>query len=208
MIGNKRENTAQKENKSLKERYLFLRELVRTPGDIGALCASSPSLARMMVDAVPLWRLRGQVLELGAGTGPVTQALIKRGVPKERLVVVEKSEALALCLRNRFPGANVLCCGAEELEQHIDHSVPVDVIVSSLPFRSLPKEVTRAIMEQIASILAPRGLYIQFTYALLGEIPMLPPHFRKVRSRVVFKNIPPAKVEVFQNQRHPRQGRG
>ncbi|MBP8785519.1 MAG: methyltransferase domain-containing protein [Synergistaceae bacterium] len=188
-------------NKSLKERSLFLRELIRTPGDIGALCASSPALAKMMVDAVPLWRLRGQVLELGAGTGPVTKALIDRGVPKERLVVVEKSEALALCLRNRFPGTNVLCCGAEELEQHVNRSVPVDVIVSSLPFRSLPKELTQAIMNQIASILAPRGLYIQFTYALLGEIPMVPQHFRKVRSRVVFKNIPPAKVVVFQNQR-------
>lgn len=204
MIGNKKEHAERAERKSLKDRYLFLRELIRTPGDIGALCSSSPSLANMMANAVPLRRLRGQVLELGAGTGPVTRALLRRGVPKERLVVIEKSEALALCLRDAFPETNVLCCGAEELDCHIDRSIPVEAIVSSLPFRSLPKEVTQAIMNQIGTILAPGGLYIQFTYALLGEIPMLPPHFRKVRSRVIFKNIPPAKVEVFQKQR--RQG--
>jgi phospholipid N-methyltransferase len=52
-------------------------------------------------------------------------------------------------------------------------------------------------MSETERILAPGGLFVQFTYALLGEMPFVPKSFRKVRSKIVLRNMPPAKVEVF-----------
>jgi phospholipid N-methyltransferase len=181
---------------------LFLKELVRAPRDTGALCPSSQALARRMAEAIsPSIIKSGYLVELGAGTGSVTEALLSGGVPPGKLVVVEKSEPLALCLRERFPQANVLCCGAEEIGSRTGG--PVRAIVSSLPFRSLPRDICEAIMTEVEDVLAPGGLFVQFTYALIGEMPFVPKSFRKLRSSVVIRNIPPAKVEVF---RKPKSG--
>ncbi len=144
----------------------------------------------------------GRLVELGAGTGPVTEALIRQGVQPERLYVVEKSEALARGLSARFPGVNILCCGADDIRNRIGDGPPVLAVVSSLPFRSLPEDVSRRIMAELERVLAPGGLYIQFTYALIGEMPFVPAGFRKLRSKIVLRNVPPAKVEVFRKPKH------
>jgi phospholipid N-methyltransferase len=138
----------------------------------------------------------GLCVEIGAGTGPVTRAILDRGVPPERLVVVEKSLPLAELLAERFPGVDVRCCGAEEMGAFVGDT-PVSAVVSSLPFRSLPVYTASAIMSEVDRVLSPGGLFIQFTYALVGDMPFIPPHFKKLRTRVVIRNIPPAKVEVF-----------
>jgi phospholipid N-methyltransferase len=186
---------------------IILRELLRTPRDIGALCPSSAALANEMARPFGASFLKsGYLVELGAGTGPVTEALLMRGVPPSRLVVVEKSESLALCLRSRFSDVNVLCCPAEELKAEMGGLAPVLAVVSSLPFRSLPPAVSVAIMSETERILAPGGLFVQFTYALLGEMPFVPKTFRKVRSKIIMRNIPPAKVEVFRKPKAEADG--
>lgn len=175
-----------------------MRALFRNPRDIGSICPSSHALADKMASAIsPALARSGRFVELGAGTGPVTEALLKNGVPPERLFAVEKSAALAESLSEKFPDVNVLCCSAEGLYDILGEGPPVKAVVSSLPFRSLPQDVSRSIMREVERILAPGGLYIQFTYALIGEMPFVPQGFRKLRSQVVLYNIPPAKVEVF-----------
>lgn len=144
----------------------------------------------------------GRFIELGAGTGPVTEALLRHGVPPERLYVVEKCDSLAISLSKRFPNVNVLCCSAAEIHGTIGDGPPVKAIVSSLPFRSLPHDVSEAIIAEIERTLVPGGLFVQFTYALLGEMPFVPPNFRKLRSQVVLYNLPPAKVEIFRKPKH------
>ncbi|MDR0616883.1 MAG: methyltransferase domain-containing protein [Synergistaceae bacterium] len=175
-----------------------MKELLRAPKDIGALCPSSSALANEMARPFSASFLKsGFLVELGAGTGPVTEALLRRGIPPSKIAVVEKSEALALCLKERFPDANVICCPAEELKANLNGLGPVLAVVSSLPFRSLPSAVGMAIMSEAERVLAPGGLFVQFTYALLGEMPYIPKSFRKVRSKLILRNVPPAKVEVF-----------
>lgn len=182
----------------IQQTRLVLRELVRAPGDMGAVCPSSPALASAMAESISPSLLGPEdlVAELGAGTGPVTSALLEGGVPHGKLLVLEKSEPLADCLKKKFHGVNVQCAAAEDLEE-IASGKPIRAIVSSLPFRSLPRDVSVSIMNTIESALAPGGLYVQFTYALIGEMPFVPRTFRKIQTRFVFCNIPPAKVEVF-----------
>jgi phospholipid N-methyltransferase len=176
----------------------MLKELIKHPRDICAISPSSEALAKEMARALtPGMMGSGTFIELGAGTGPVPKALIGRGVPPDSLLVFEKSESLADCLSRRFPGVRVLCRGAEDMGRYVDGASPVRAIISSLPFRSLPEDVSVAIMSEVERVLAPGGLYIQFTYALIGDLPFVPASFRKVRSRLVLFNIPPAKVAVF-----------
>lgn len=195
-------NFAGRNRRKLEQQLLLLRELIREPREMGALCPSSTALAEEMASALPESLFEsGFFVELGAGTGPVTEALLRRGVPPERLFVVEKSQALAECLEQKFPSARVLCCDAGDLKTLIPKGQPVRAIVSSLPFRSIPTDVGRSIMAEIEGILAPGGFFVQFTYALIGDMPMVPGSFRKLRSHFVLYNIPPAKVEVFRKSR-------
>ncbi|MDR1915638.1 MAG: methyltransferase domain-containing protein [Synergistaceae bacterium] len=191
-------NFARSTKRHIDQQLLLLKELIKNPRDMGTISASSSALASAMVsDLSPGFIESGLFVELGAGTGPVTLALLKRGIPVNRLLVFEKSESLANCLSKRFPEARVLCRGAEEMSQCVEKGEYVKAVISSLPFRTLPVDVSRAIMSEIERTLAPGGLYIQFTYALIGEMPFVPPSFRKVRSKFVLFNVPPAKVEVF-----------
>jgi phospholipid N-methyltransferase len=180
------------------EQLLMLRELFQNPRGMGTLCPSSAALANEMAGALsPLVDENDVFIEVGAGTGPVTAALLRRGIPPERLIVIEKSPALAECLTSRFPGVKICCCGAENMGGCLGGGERVRAIVSSLPFRTLPETVSLDIMSEVERTLSPGGLFVQFTYALVGEIPFIPPGFRKLRSNFVLLNLPPAKVAVF-----------
>jgi phospholipid N-methyltransferase len=182
----------------VKRQMLVLKALARNPRDMGTLFPSSPYLAGAMAGAVsPHMAKNGVFIELGAGTGPVTEALLKRGIPPERLIVIEKSPVLAECLHERFPHVDIRCCGAEEMGACLPERTRVSAIISSLPFRSLPREVSVSIMREVERTLSSGGIFVQFTYALVGKMPFIPAGFRKVRTRLVPFNVPPAKVEVY-----------
>lgn len=180
---------------------LFTREICTDPRAIGAACPSSPVLAQHMALQVPL-RPRGLVLELGGGTGVVTDALLKRGVAPQDLVVVERSAALAGHLRKRFPQLRIIQGDAAYLEALLDLEEQNRVynVVSSLPLRSLKPAVTQAIGCQIDALLGNDGLLIQFTYDLRGTYAHLPPQFKRVFSKIIWGNLPPARIEVFRRQ--------
>ncbi len=180
---------------------LFTREIWANPRAMGAACPSAPALASCMASRVPLDR-DGLVVELGGGTGAVTAALLKRGVPPWKLVVIERSPTLVNHLRQRFPQLRVVQGDAAQLAQLLGHdrSRGVGGIVSSLPLRSLPPAVTRAVSHQFETLLDAGGLLVQYTYDLRGTHLGLLPHFRRRSSKIVWSNLPPARVEVFERE--------
>ncbi|MBX3747366.1 MAG: methyltransferase domain-containing protein [Verrucomicrobiae bacterium] len=158
---------------------------------------SSPVLARRMA-AMTIWDERTWILELGAGTGVVTQALLARGAPAQRLLAIERSEALAVHLRRRFPQVRVVCGDAASLRRLVQKAAPRAhrfAVVSSLPFRSLPPPVGEAIRAEIAALLATGGQWTQFTYAVTRR--EVPAGFIRQSSSKVWINVPPARVDVF-----------
>jgi phospholipid N-methyltransferase len=180
---------------------LFTREIWANPRAMGAACPSAPALASRMAARAPLDR-EGLVVELGGGTGAVTAALLKRGIPAWKLVVIERSPTLAHHLRQRFPQLRIIQGDAAQLEHLLGHdrSRGVGSIVSSLPLRSLQPAVTRAISGQFMTLLEPGGQLIQYTYDLRGTHPHLLPGFRRLSSRIVWGNLPPARIEVFERE--------
>ena len=180
---------------------LFTREIWANPRAMGAACPSAPALASCMASRVPLDR-DGLVVELGGGTGAVTAALLKHGLPPWKLVVIERSSTLVNHLRRRFPQLRIIQGDAAQLAQLLGHdrSRGVGGIVSSLPLRSLPPAVTRAIGHQFETLLDAGGLLVQYTYDLRGTQSGLLPHFRRRSSKIIWSNLPPARVEVFERE--------
>ena len=141
----------------------FVWQAVARRGMVGALAPSSRRLAHAMALAA---RGADLVVELGAGTGAITAALVEaRGL--QPLVAVEIDPRWADTLKRRFPGIDVRCAPADEmLAQVAPPASHVVVLVSSLPFRSLPPhwhQRTRAAIERFLLADRRRRL-VQFTY--------------------------------------------
>ncbi len=174
----------------------FAREFVKNPRHTGAVCPSSVYLARQMAALVPDGE--GKVIELGPGSGPMTQALLQRGIEPDDLILVERTDSFAQHLRQRFPGLNIIhgdACGLSQLLSGIE--VPIRAIVSSLPLRSMPSSVVRQISQEINQISQPGTRYIQFTYHLHdNKLPFIGP-FSGSECHIVWRNFPPARVDAF-----------
>jgi len=169
---------------------------LRRPRSIGAIAPSSRRLAAAIAEEVD-FAAPGVVVELGGGTGSITRALIARAAHPDDVVVVEREASLCERLRARFPGVRVIHGDARELKSLLAaHGIgPVNAIVSGLPLRSLSGSCHDAIIRAAFSVLAPGGVFVQFTYGLAA--PVRRPFAGRVglvgrRSRWVIGNLPPA----------------
>lgn len=175
---------------------LFMREILIDPRSMGAAFPSSRKLAYNMARQVPL-NDDGVIVELGAGTGVITKALLERGIAPERLIVVERAAALANYLRRRFPHITVVQGDAGQLSRLLrPYGCDVTAVVSSLPLRSLPDGVVCTVMTELNTVLKSGGRFIQFTYDLRPMRGMFY-RFEKIVSQIVWSNMPPARVDVF-----------
>jgi phosphatidylethanolamine/phosphatidyl-N-methylethanolamine N-methyltransferase len=177
-------------------------ELLSNPGPVGSAVPSSRFLGRRMASFLPQ-SPKGYVVELGAGTGAITAALLKRGIPADRILPIERSEAMVKLLKRRFPSLNIALGDATELRSLLKTWLPKDsleisCVVSSLPLRSLPENVVVTILQEIYHVLPQHGKLLQYTYDLRKT-----PHpwfssFKRCRTSVVWANIPPARVDLFE----------
>jgi phosphatidylethanolamine/phosphatidyl-N-methylethanolamine N-methyltransferase len=147
----------------------------------------------------------GLVVELGPGTGPVTLALIKRGIAQERLVLVEFDAAFCKLLKRRFPRATVIQGDAIRLRATLEGKIdqPVAAVVSSLPLLNMPDGQRLALLEDAFALMPPDGRFVQFTYGLVSPMPKKPKGggpavaFSSEVSAHVWLNLPPARVWVY-----------
>jgi phosphatidylethanolamine/phosphatidyl-N-methylethanolamine N-methyltransferase len=179
----------------------FIGAWLKNPLKTGAVAPSSRFLARMMASYVDP-SATGPVIELGPGTGPVTAALLNRGVKPERLILIEYSPDFVRLLKKRFPQVSVIQGDAYDIAKtlsgHVDASVALSAIVSSLPLLTRPENQRAALLDAALSLGAQSAPFIQFTYG--GKPPVLPQELPDVtieRSRTVLFNIPPARVFVY-----------
>jgi len=138
------------------------------------------------------------VLELGPGTGVFTRQLIHRGVPQERIALVESAGSLARMLRRQFPTAVVLETDATELRRCDPFDgKKIGAVISGLPLLSMPAWRVFAILYGAFRILRPEGTFYQFTYGWRCPVPS---HvldrlgLEATCTEWVFANAPPAQV--------------
>lgn len=183
----------------IKERWLFLQALRHNPSLVGAAFPSSSSLAKKMVQQIPK-NTEGLIVELGAGTGAITQHL-KSKFPKDQLAIIERSEKMATFLKLKFPDTNILLGDAVDLPHLLSpFNKPVDAIISSLPLRSIAAPIVEKIQTAVYESLANNGVYIQFTYDPRQNAKEVFPQLKFLYRKKVWLNIPPANVDVYQKQ--------
>jgi len=180
---------------------LFLQEWMRRPGQIGAVAPSSRQLGKAMARWLPENR-DDLVVELGPGTGSITAALLEHGLPHGNLLAIEMSQPLSELLRKRFPRIGVVTGDALELDSLVrSHSVAgrrVGAVISSLPLRQFSPEFTRALAGKIRAVLRPGGCWVQFSYHLGNRTQHGSEQFHLRSSNIVWLNLPPARVCVYQ----------
>src|SRR5215472_7385643 len=121
---------------TLTDTTLFLQEWIANPQRTGAVVPSSRKLAAAMAQWLPS-DPNSYVLELGPGTGAVTQALLAHGLRQDRLVAIERNPKLAHLLHERFPRAHIITGDAWQLDELLhrrNHPIRhVGAVISSLP---------------------------------------------------------------------------
>jgi len=142
------------------------------------------------------------VLELGPGTGAVTDALLKYGLREDRLIAIEKNPALAKILRKRFTQADIVTGDAWDLDTLLAELprpvASVGAVISSLPLLNFPKEQADALAQKIRGVLEPHGRWVQYSYQIIKDRSRGGEQFKLVSSKVVWLNLPPARVSVYQ----------
>jgi phosphatidylethanolamine/phosphatidyl-N-methylethanolamine N-methyltransferase len=177
---------------------LFLREAITHPCHVGALCPSSKRLASDLAEQIPPDN-PGRIIELGAGTGAITAALLQQKSPQHELIAIERSAKLAKHLTQRFPDLTVIQGDACQLQELLNGytSTPIHAIVSSLPLRSLPPYIVQTIGQEINHVLKKGGLFVQCTYNLWGKTLAPAQQLKLIHRQWVWKNLPPARIDVF-----------
>jgi phosphatidylethanolamine/phosphatidyl-N-methylethanolamine N-methyltransferase len=183
----------------------FLRSWLERPLVMGAVTPSGKILARTMASFVDP-RIPGPVVELGPGTGPVTDALIRRGVAQDRLVLVEYSPEFCQLLKRRFPKATIIQGDAYDLTDTLSGILaePAAATVSSLPLFTKPMDERRSLLEGAQELMHPDAPFIQFTYAVVPPIPARSQAYRTRASNRIWRNLPPARVWVYTKVTPPK----
>ena len=186
---------------ALADTAYFLRRWVKEPFLIGAVAPSGRGLSNGM--AAPVDPVApGTVIELGAGTGNMTQSLLNRGVPLADLLSVEKDSEMHRRLAERFSGIRAVQGDAADIAaiaaaQRLDR---VKAVVSGLPLIGMPYDIRRRIVAGVFDVLAEGGIFVQFTYTLVSPVHPSIMDSVGIEGRWVQRiwlNIPPARVWVY-----------
>ena len=180
---------------------IFLTRWLRDPLGTAALVPSGADLARLMARQVDASR-PGMVVELGAGTGVITEALLAAGIPPSRLVVLERDAVLYRLLRTRLPGVAAIREDAVNLIAGLAERgiASVSTVVSSLPLLVMSDRQRQAILDQARTLLDDDGGFVQFTYGPNCPIPRRKLGAWGWQARPVgtaWMNLPPATVWRF-----------
>jgi phosphatidylethanolamine/phosphatidyl-N-methylethanolamine N-methyltransferase len=182
----------------LDDEVRFIRSWIEKPWSIGAVTPSSKVLARAMASYVdPLGG--GPVIELGPGTGPVTEALVAQGIAPERLILVEADPTFCRLLRQRYPAATVVQGDAYSLKRLLSGRLdePAAAVVSGLPLITKPLKVRLKLLFEAFALMLPGAPFVQFTYAAMPPIPKALHQVRSEASERIWMNIPPARIWVY-----------
>jgi phosphatidylethanolamine/phosphatidyl-N-methylethanolamine N-methyltransferase len=185
----------------LDDEVRFLRSWIEKPLHMGAVMPSGRVLARTMAQYVNV-DSKEPVVELGPGTGAITNALIEHGVDQKRLVLVEYNPGFCALLRDRYPHAKIVQGDAYALRDSLWNvlSAPASAVVSGLPLVTKPMLTRLKLVRDAFGALAPGAPFVQFTYSVAPPIPKSLPGVSTEASERIWMNLPPARVWVYRKR--------
>ena len=186
----------------LADRGLFLKKFLEKGTGISAAVPSSKALCRAVIRPIDFSK-PSTIVELGAGTGPVTEEILERLRPHHRFAAVEFDPDFCDVMRRRFPEVNVIEGDASRVREPLAalgiHKV--DYVVSGLPTPNLPRRASARLWSWLREALNPGGAFLQITVAPLLYRPFYDRLFENVEYRMVWWNMPPGGVYICRNPR-------
>ncbi len=175
----------------------FLKEYVKHPRNTGAIAASSPQLAKGMMNGID-FNKANYIVEIGPGMGSFTREIMKRKQPNTILLLIEINKTFYDVLQERYQNdssVQVVNGSAEHIEKYLMTSNinEIDYCVSGLPFASLPTTVSTSILKSVMALLKPGGKFITFQYSLF-KLAFINEYFSEVAVEKIWFNLPPAYV--------------
>lgn len=184
----------------------FVLSWASDPLRVAAIAPSGAALARLITSEIGA--RHAPILELGAGTGVFTRAIIGQGIDPAELTLVEFGADFTAMLKERFPQARVLHLDAARISaRDLYPAMKAGAVVSGLGLLSMRPRTVVAIMANAFDCLRPEGAFYQFTYGPRCPVP------RPILDRLGLKahriggtvrNLPPASVYRI-TRRAPRR---
>ena len=176
-------------------RIVFLREFLRHPQQVGSIIPSSRFLERRVIEVAAVSSARS-IVELGAGTGGVTRAILRAMQGDATLMAVEVNPRFCSLLRRIQADRLIVQRGdALELQDAIaSHGLSApDVVISGIPFSTMSRSRGAKIVESISAVLRPGGYFV--AYQISAHVHALAtPLLGQPRTVVEFLNIPPMRI--------------
>jgi phospholipid N-methyltransferase len=190
------------------DKRAFLSGFLQHPREVGSVIPSSPWMERRLVRTAGLAQAR-TVVELGPGTGGTTRAFLRAMPADARLLAIELSPVFRdrLARQHLDPRLTVQCGSAEQIAEFLRlHSMAApDVVVSGIPFSTMPAAVGDRIAAAVAEVLPPGGRFV--AYQLRAHVARFAtPYLGQPERSVELLNVPP--MQVFCWTKGPADGRG
>ncbi len=184
--------------------FSFLKAFLKHPALVGSIIPSSRFAKRRLVTAVDMTKAK-LVLELGPGTGGTTQAFLDAMPKNSKLLAIEIMPEFVSLLKDLPDPRLIVHQGSAE---HIREALKLhrlakpQIVISGIPFSTMPPEVAQRIIKEIWSCLAPGGKFV--AYQFRGQVSLLGSKLLgKPKVEVEFLNVPPIRVYQWQ-----KPGRG
>lgn len=181
---------------ALRRAFIFLANFVKHPKMVGTFAVSSPALVQRLLDDVDWSRVRS-VVELGPGVGTITRALLDAMPRASRLLAVEMNEDFVGELRRGLPDSRftVVQGSAADLLDHLEvHRIHgVDLVISGIPFSTMPPEVRDRTLDAVAKSLNSEGCFVVYQYSN-HVMESLQARFVRVERELEWRNLVPVKV--------------
>ncbi|WP_187969370.1 phospholipid N-methyltransferase PmtA [Aquibium microcysteis] len=176
----------------------FLRGWIETPRAVGAILPTSAAVSQLMASVIDTASGR-PVLELGAGTGVITKAILARGIAPQKLHLVEYSADFVDHLRRSFPGVNVIRGDAFDLDTTLGEggSMQFDAVISGVPLLNFPLAQRIAYVDDLLDRLPPGRPVVQFTYGPFSPVPARGGNYTVEHLGFVLRNLPPAQLWIY-----------
>ena len=179
----------------LRDRLLFVQEFLRHPRQVASVVPSSRVVLKRIVEGAQIGQTR-TIVELGAGTGGTTRALLSAMRPDARLLSIEINPRFHQHLRRMDDPRLIAHLGtAVQLKATLqDYGLdPPDAVVSGIPFSAMDQDSACEIMEAIASQLRVGGRFLAYQVSTRVE-QLARPFFPSPHVEVVYLNVPPLRI--------------
>jgi phospholipid N-methyltransferase len=185
----------------MKAFFKFFWAAVKNPLQVSTVFATGPTASNTLTDAIPAGA-GGAVVELGVGTGAITQTLLGKISAPERYIGLELNTELLEFVKERFPQLRFENDSAENFPKYLDGQ-PVSAVVSSLPWTLMPNQAVTGTLDAIHKTLTENGVFATYMTLHVLATPagrrfqeQLKERFSRLESKIVIENLPPAKIFI------------